>query len=283
MKIKSSIFYSVMFLGLLGFASCKKEETPKPDPKGPEVQLFEKAQGKWRINVPAGRIKNPPVSSKAAPLSSKIQGSSSFIVEFLSDNSFIFGYGFSGTLGTYEVKNNKAIELKDLAELSDISFSDNTMSFTFTWFGEDGDEDEVMNVTATKFADIEIPQNRKDILKKWYIELTGDIADEIEDMGYEIDRIERTYTVNGTVLTEGFKDDELLYTTIMHWHMHATEDAIVEYSNQASESTPYFKLETFSASAVVLGRFEQNDDGEFEKTGTYKYFSEKPAPADRKR
>lgn len=278
MKIKSSIFYSALFLGLLSFASCKKDETPKPEPITPEAELFQKVQGRWTFSLPAGRIK-PPVSSKnQEPLPSVA------FVEFFSDNTFILHFGFAHQpyTGSFEVKNSNTIELEDLGVLSNVTVTENTISFTFT-LSEEIDDVE-FNTTGSKVAAIQVADNRKGIVKKWYLALDGDISEQVEiAMGLEADRVERTFTAHGTIYTEYFSGEESVYARVNNWRLHETEDAIVEYYGTETEGYGYYKVKTLSADALSFEHFIENSDGEFEKVATVNYSTQKPVPATRKR
>lgn len=259
MKIKFNSLHAIALLGLLSFASCKKDDAPPPDPQPNGPELIEEIQGKWTITPPAGRIK---VSAKTQE-----SGPSTYMLEFLSDKTFIIDLGGGATFHRSFSIEDKTIALDDLATITNVKRTNDKLSFRIR-FSEALDEEldgVSLNLTAQKVTPLQVPAGIKDITKKWYLDLNSAYdGNELLALAASknADRVESVFTVNGTIYTEFFRGDARLLAGINMWKMHETENGIVEY-NEHADGEGYYKV-TLEGNALELEHFvaaEGDDDG----------------------
>ncbi len=311
MKIKFNSLYAVAFMGLLSFASCKKDDAPTPTPPTPQPQpeLVEVIQGKWVIDLPASaRVKHPKVSAKTQ------EQETTYTVEFLSDNTFILDLGGYAFHRAFSIQD-KVVSLDGLIMLSNVKRTDDNLSFKITFtdaFDEEFDDDKSgasINVTSTKVAAIQIPEDIKNITKKWYLDMNSDYENNYLLLLAEeahANRVERLFTVNGTIYTEFFNNEERRGALTSLWKKHATQNGIVEYTEE-EDITDEFYAVALTTSALDLKHYvaieddsvpsarnteggDGDDEGDddapdgFELKGTLSFSTEKPStPEVRKR
>ncbi len=305
MKIKFNSLHAIAFVGLLSFASCKKDDAPKPPtPPPPDpVSLVEQIQGKWTVTPPAGRIKVSAKTQESEP--------ATYVLEFLSDETFIIDLGSGAAFHrSFSInEDNTAIELDDLATLTNVTRTNDKLSFKIT-FSEALDEELdgiSFNLTGQKVTPLEVPVGIKDITKKWYLDLNSEYEEnELLALAASIhaNRVERIFTVNGTIYTEFFAGEESLLAGTSLWKMHETEEGIVEYTEDA-DGEGYFAV-TLAGTTLELEHFvaaegddepsgrktdddddDDNDDDDdapaFVSKGKLSFSSEEPVPDTRRR
>lgn len=278
MKFPFSPRLLMLFLGLSTFIACKKDDAPQPDPikDTPEQVLFKKIQGKWSAELEAfGRVKgkNIPVSMK-----NQDRGSILSSIEFFEDSTYVLGTYYSYVTGTgrFTVIDSATVQIGELITFRNISFTGDQISFTVEL------DDETLPVVATKSPALQIPDSKKAILNNWTLvvdENTGDYFKYwLEDIG--ADRVKRLFTVNGTILTQFYDGDEVLYSFSRSWKWHPEiADAIVEYYHVDDiDYNQYYAISTLNSNEFSVTEY-YNESGADEpyKLGQYNYFINPPA------
>jgi hypothetical protein len=166
MNIRFKSRYLVLLLSASVFFSCKKDDTPGTPTPEQKPTLFETVQGKWNTGVlPPARVSNQPVIT-SSKLSKKVQDMGYISsVEFFKDSSclvvFNYGYGFYHKI---TIEDSTTFSFGDeFGDFSGIKVEGDSISFSFNY------GDEPVSIKAAKVADLVLSQDKKALVKEWYV------------------------------------------------------------------------------------------------------------------
>jgi hypothetical protein len=234
--------YLAVVLSAFVFFSCKKDDTPTPNP--PEPTLFEKVQGRWDATVePVGRVAS---SSNASHKSLDMPHVTS--VEFFSDSSYIlvFNYG-NAYYGKLSVTDSASFDFKGFGPVSDIQITDDSISFNCVY------NDEIpVSFKAGKVSDITVSNEQKPLLKTWVMTTAEDGESYYNELEAEDGDIKFLFTSAGLSLTT--RDNGESWSA-ENWKWHTdTANAVVLYEGYDNEINynRYYKIVELTSSKLKI-------------------------------
>lgn len=255
MKLRFDLRYLMLLLSVSFFFSCKKDDAPKPvipEEKTPP-SLFEQVKGKWSVNIkPVTRVSNPftgKLSGYSAKTSFMPRVSS---IEFFSDSTYLLSFEqYKAFTGKFSVKDSNTLKFTEFGDISDIKVSGDSISFSFTYL------DIPLSVKAARFANVNVPADKKTLLKEWVLTREEDGAGYYENAGEDAE-ISCFFTLSGTYITKSpLGDGYSLYAKNWNW-IPGKSNAIILYTgaNTTGDYSEYIKIAELSSTSLTLQKIK---------------------------